>query len=421
MQFQSSSQAIRSDEPLSTRNAEMTNDMHEKSPVRRRWRGLLACAAIAAGMASFGARAQQAQDNEFRIGFAMALTGPIAELTKLVMRGAEVQLERINASGGIGGLPVRFVVCDIQSQEAQALLCTRRLIAQDKVHMLIGANGTATTLAAIPAVQSAGVPMFAFAGGKIVYDPLKKWVFKMVTSNDDQNPVMLEYSKHKNWKRAVLIRDGSSFGKDVSSSLLPLLKDYGVELAAEEIYAPSDTDVTAQVARIRALNPDVVYNLASNLSLGALVSRKLVQMGVQAPIVVQWNLQSPAYAELVPEAVGQTYFIGMKAALRDLPASDPMYKNIMDFRQAFQKKYDGAEPVVPSLMTIDPLQIVQQIGKRVGAKVRDPEVLRTELESVENHVGILGIWSFSPTDHGPHLQDGLTMMQFKDHRWQQAN
>lgn len=399
----------------------MTIETHGKSPNHRRWCGALACAVLAMGMTSFGAQAQPAQDKEFRIGFAMALTGPIAELTKLVMRGAEVQLERINASGGIGGLPVRFVVCDIQSQEAQALLCARRLISQDKVHMLVGANGTATTLAAIPAVQSAGVPMFAFAGGKVVYDPLKKWVFKMVTSNDDQNPVMLEYSKQKNWKRAVLIRDGSSFGKDVSGSLLPLLKNYGVELVAEEIYAPTDTDVTAQVTRIRALNPDVVYNLASNLSLGALVSRKLVQMGVQAPIVVQWNLQSPAYAELVPEAVGQTYFIGLKAALRTLPSSDPMYKNIMDFRSAFEKKYKDAEPAVPSLMTIDPLQIVQEIGKRIGTKVQDPEVLRNEIEAVKNHVGIVGIWSFSPTDHGPHLRDGLTMMQLKGHNWQQAN
>lgn len=396
----------------------MTSETQKKFPARCRWRGLFAGAAIALSMASFGA---QAQDKEFRIGFAMALTGPIAELTKLVMRGAEAELDRINASGGIGGLPVKFVVCDIQSQEAQALLCTRKLITQDKVHMVIGANGTATTLAAIPAVQSAGIPMFAFAGGKIVYDPLKKWVFKMVTSNDDQNPVMLEYSKQKNWKRAVLIRDGSSFGKDASGSLLPLLKQYGIDLVAEEIYAPTDTDVTAQVTRIRGLQPDVVYNLASNLSLGALVSRKLVQMGVQAPIVVQWNLQSPAYAELVPEAVGQTYFIGLKAALRNVPSSDPMYNNIMEFRNAFQKKYKGVEPVVPSLMSVDPLQIVQQIGRRVGAKVQDPEVLRREIESVRNHVGIVGIWSFSPTDHGPHLRDGLTMMQFKDHLWQQAN
>lgn len=400
----------------------MTDYIHKQAAVKCNWRGLLACgAAVAISMASFGVHGQEVRDGEFRVGFAMALTGPIAELTKQVMRGANVQLERINASGGIGGLPVRFVVCDIQSQEAQALLCARKLLSQDKVHMLIGANGTATTLAAIPAAQRAGVPMFAFAGGKVVYDPLKEWVFKMVPSNDDQNPVMLDFSKQKGWKRAVLIRDDSSFGKDVSGSLLPLAKAQGIEIVAEEIYAPTDTDVTAQVSRIRALNPDVVYNLASNLSLGALVSRKLVQLDVKAPIVVQWNLQVAPYAELVPEAVAQTYFIGMKATLQDLPPDDPMRDNIADFRAAFQKAYEGSEPVVASLMTIDPLLMAQKIGQRIGTKVQDPAVLRGELESIQNFAGVLGIWTYTATDHGPHLRDGLAMVQFKDKHWHLAD
>lgn len=380
------------------------------------WRLFVTLVALA-GAGMNAPRAAQAQDNQFRIGVAMALTGPIAELTKQVMKGAELQLERINASGGIGGLPVRFVVCDIQSQEAQSLLCARKLISQDKVHMLIGANGTATTLAAIPAAQSAGIPMFAFAGGKIVYDPFKEWVFKMVPSNDDQNPVMLEFSKKRNWKRAVLIRDSSSFGKDVSASLLPMAGKSGVEIVGEETYAPTDTDVTAQVARIKALKPDVVYNLASNLSLGSLVSRKLVQLGVDAPIVVQWNLQVPHYAKLVPEAVGQTYFIGMKATVENLPASDPMRDNIAEFRDAFAKKYGGEEPVVAALMSIDPLLIVQGIGKKIGRKVQDPAALRAALEAVKGFPGVLGIWTFSATNHGPNLQDGLAMVRYRDGKW----
>lgn len=362
------------------------------------------------------ARAQPA-DDAFRVGLVAALTGPIAELSRYTIDGAKVEVAALNQRGGIGGLPVKLVICDTQSTEQQALLCTRRLISDDKVHALIGANGTPATLAVIPAVEQAGVPLFALAAGKIVYDPLKKWVFKAVPGNEDQNPLVVAFAKRHGWRRIALIRDNGAFGRDVAASVQQIAKAQGVEIVADETYSPGDTDVGAQVTRIRGLHPDAVFNFATVLSSGALVSRKLVQLGVNVPIFVQFNLQLDAYSKLVPEAVKTSYFVGSKATLDKIASNDPLYPNIVAFVSAYKKQLDGAQPNFASTLAVDPLLLLRHAGETLGRRVTDHDALRLALEQTHDVPGVLGVWSFSPSDHGSNLSDGLAIVQYQGGKW----
>src|ERR1700722_7484899 len=157
----------------------------------RRNRNFLATALAAAGfdlLSAHATAATGAPPEEFKIGWVMPLIGPVADTAKAFMDGAEVAIAMINRNGGVGGLQARIIVCDTQNQEQQAVICTKKLINDDEVNLLLGATGTPPTVAILPTVQAAGIPTFAVAGGSVAWEPMKKWVFKTIAANDDQIP-----------------------------------------------------------------------------------------------------------------------------------------------------------------------------------------------------------------------------------------
>ena len=95
----------------------------------------------------------------------MSLTGPNAVIGKITLAGAQAGIEMINSTGGIGGMKAVLVICDVQSVEQQAVICARKLALQDKVSIVLGTGSTPQTLAIIPTLDAAGVPLFSIASG----------------------------------------------------------------------------------------------------------------------------------------------------------------------------------------------------------------------------------------------------------------
>ena len=193
--------------------------------------------ATAAIMLTAAAGAAHAQ-SEFKVGFVLSQVGPLAELAKTYLDGAEVGVAIVNDMGGIGGLKVRMIACDAQGQEPQAVICAKKLINDDKVNMMIGATGTPQTMAIIPTAESAGVPLFGMGAGRVIWEPVKKWVFKSFPSNDDQIPAELNYAKKKGWNRVALLTDNTSFGKDTVEMTHEVIKKNGMELSPKNPTRP---------------------------------------------------------------------------------------------------------------------------------------------------------------------------------------
>jgi branched-chain amino acid transport system substrate-binding protein len=358
--------------------------------------------------------------SEFKVGFVLSQIGSNAELAKTWLDGAEVGVAMVNEAGGIGGQKVRLIACDAQGQEPQAVICTKKLINDDQVNLLIGATGTPQTLAIIPTAQSAGVPLFGMGAGQAIWQPVKKWVFKSFPSNDDQIPAELNYAKKKGWNRIALLTDNASFGKDTASMTHDVIKANDLELVAEEFYAPSDTDVTAQVTRVRAANPDMILNLAGGIPTGILVAKKALQLGMKTPLMQGMNFVVETYPRMMAQAMGQSYFAGSKMMV-DLPPSDPLYPNIM----AFRKKYSevrgvSATPTGNTITIPDILLMVAKVAQGMGTKALDKEELRSAIENVKEFPGLQGIWNLSPTNHGNSFAAGTVVLTNVKGEWKLA-
>jgi branched-chain amino acid transport system substrate-binding protein len=371
----------------------------------------LAAAALALSVCA-GARAE-----DFKVGVVLPMTGPGADIAKNLVLGFNAMVPLVNGKGGIGGMQVKPVVCDSQSQEQQAILCDRRLLTDEKVNMLLGNGSTPQTLAALPVIEQVGVPLFSMAAGTAIYRPLKKWVFKGLNSNEDQIAVEIDYLKKKGWTKVALIRDNGPFGADISTIYKEFTPGTGIEIVADEVYTPTDQDMTAQVTRVRALKPDVIVDMAATAPPGALVAKKIVQLGITAPIIVGTNLQTEGFVTLAGDAADQIIYTGLKVVMSDLPKSDPLYDNITSFVAAFHKTNPGADINGLSPNTGDALIVTQAAARALGPKALDHEALRAALEQVKGVPGLQGIWTYTPKSHEVSLKDGTALLKFAKGKW----
>jgi ABC-type branched-subunit amino acid transport system substrate-binding protein len=175
--------------------------------------------------------------------------------------------------------------------------------------------------------------------------------------------------------------------------------------------------MTAQVTRVRGEKPDAIFDMSSNPPPGAIVAKKIYQLGMKQPIIAGVNLQTQAFAELAGDAASQILYIGYKASVSGASGNDPLAKNLAAFRTEFEKIDPGVEVVGLSVTCADSILLTQVAAKSLGAKALDHEALLHALETLNNVPGIQGYWTFSPTSHESLLKSGIAMLTYDHGKW----
>src|SRR5437764_11619954 len=117
----------------------------------------LAAGAAAAALLAFAPNAASAQGGEpIKIGFSMALTGPLAANGKQALLGAKIWEEDTNKKGGLLGRQVKLVYYDDQSNPSTVPGIYTKLLDVDKVDLVVGPYATAMIAPAMPDVLQTG-------------------------------------------------------------------------------------------------------------------------------------------------------------------------------------------------------------------------------------------------------------------------
>jgi ABC-type branched-subunit amino acid transport system substrate-binding protein len=122
--------------------------------------GLLAM--VAAGMLVTGAAAQSGEP--IKIGFGMALTGPLAANGKQALVGMKIWEAETNAKGGLLGRPVKLIYYDDQTNPSTIPGIYTKLLDVDKVDLILGPYGTNMMAPAMPVVMQKGKTFITLFG-----------------------------------------------------------------------------------------------------------------------------------------------------------------------------------------------------------------------------------------------------------------
>ena len=215
-------------------------------------------------LALAGAPATAQQGEPIKIGFSMALTGPLAANGKQALVGMKIWEEEINQKGGLLGRPVKLIYYDDQSQSAPVPGIYTKLMEVDKVDLVIGPYATVPSAAAMPVVIQKGkvfIILFGLAvNSEFNYDKF----FAMIPSGPDTKPAFTEgffevaAAQNPKPQTVALIAADQEFSRNACDGARDNAKRHGLKVVYDRTYPPNTTDFTPVVRAIQASNADVV-------------------------------------------------------------------------------------------------------------------------------------------------------------------
>ncbi len=354
---------------------------------------LLAASGLALAFVFSGAWGQQ----PIRIGSFLSTTGPAAFLGDPEIKTLKLYVEKLNAQGGVLGRRLELVVYDDGGDAGKANGFAKRLIESDKVDLIIGGTTTGATMAAMPVIERAGIPFISLAGGIVVIEPVRKWVFK--TPGTDRQCIQRIFGdmKGRGIAKVGLLSETSGLGQSSRAEALKLAPGYGISLVADETYAQKDTDMTPQLTRIRAA-AGVQAVLVVGVGQGpAMATRNYDQLGVRLPLYHTHGVAARDFIELTGKSSeGVRLASPALIVADDLSDNDAQKPVLLAYRKAFRDRYHE-ESATFGGYALDALTLVAEAIKRAGGTDRDQ--VRAALESIREHVGTAGVFNLSPTDH----------------------
>lgn len=356
-----------------------------------------------------------AQGNDIKIGAVLSVTGPAAFLGEPELKTLQLYVERINAAGGVLGRKLALVHYDDGSEAAKANGFAKRLLESDKVEVVIGGTTTGATMAMAPLVEKAGVPFISLAGGVVIIEPVKKWVFKTPHTDRMAAEKVFADMKARGLSKVGLLSETSGFGQSGRKETLAVASKYGVEIVADETYGPKDADVTAQLTKIKGI-AGVQALFVFGLGQGpAVVTKNVAQLGIKLPHYQSHGVASDEFLKLAGAAAEGVRLPSPALLISDaLPANDPQKAVVTGYVKAYKDRFKE-EPSTFGGYAYDALVLAVEAIKRAGAT--DGEKVRTALEQIKGYVGVTGQFNFSATDHMGLDLSAFRMLEVKGGDW----
>jgi branched-chain amino acid transport system substrate-binding protein len=237
-------------------------------------------ALIAFGLLVLSAAPAAAQaPKEVVIGVLYPQTGNLAQLgidsviaikmaTDIINNGTagamNLPLGKTPGLPGLGGAKIRLVIVDHQGKPEVAQGEAERLIAQEKVHAIIGAVHSSVTATASQVAERYGLPFFnAESSSPTLTERGFKWFFRSSPHDGHFTQVMFEFMRDFEKKRGIKIKtlgimhEDTLFGADSAKVQEALARQFGYEIVVKMAYRNRTTSLDAEVAKLKAANPDV--------------------------------------------------------------------------------------------------------------------------------------------------------------------
>jgi len=220
------------------------------------------------------------------IGAIFPLSGAVAFYGTESRDGALLALEQVNAAGGLLGKKLTLLSEDDEGDAAKAVNALTKLTTRDKVSFILGSSTSGPTQAMSTLAQSSKVILISPSATNINVTKAGDYIFRACFIDPFQGVVGADfaYGTLGSRRAAILYDAGADYNTGLAESFRNQFKALGAQVVADEAYQSGDVDFNAQVTRIRAANPDVVYlpNYYNDVSLQA---KQLRAQGINCALV----------------------------------------------------------------------------------------------------------------------------------------
>lgn len=354
--------------------------------------GSAASTAAAGGTAPAAAAdggAAAASGNAFTLGLICPLSGSSAVSGQILKNATEMAVNEINAAGGING-EIQIVLAEVDDEGVPATSVTamQKLVEQDKVNAVIGAQASSCTLANMEITKAAKIPQITPASSNVaVTQSGNPYIFQMTATDELHMRNIMKYMAEENGaKTFAILYESSDFGTGGYKIASNVCADYGLEMAANEVYNAGDTDFSVVLGKMQQANPDFFIFWGYHTEV-AMICKQMQQYGISYPVIGQ-GYNSPELTNLGGAAVeGIMIDTAFDAANPD--------EKVQEFDKKYTELYgEGYDQNAPQ--SYDAVYVIKDAVERCiadGKDYKDGEVLNEYIHST-SWDGVTGVTTF---------------------------
>lgn len=358
---------------------------------------LLALSLVACGGSGNGAATPPPADSKepIKIGHEVALTGGSSLWGQSEKNALDMEIEKINAAGGVLGRPLELIAYDNKADQTEGVNVAKRLIG-DGVVSIIGPAQSGVGIAASSITEGAKIPLIGTTttNMKLTLNDdgsVKPYTFRTCFIDPYQGEVAATFALNslKITKAAVLMDVGSDYSQGLSQYFKETFVAGGGEIVAEEAFRSEELDYRAQLGKIKDSGAELLFIPTMQKEAG-LAMKQAKDLGLDVKFLGGDGWASKELIELGGAATEGAFYVNI-ASLED-PA-------IASWVEEYNAKYN-MNPVMPNpVLAVDALKMI--VNAIESTESTDTTVLAEYMSTMKGVPVLTGILNIDPETHNP--------------------
>lgn len=324
-----------------------------------------------------------AQTGTIKIGLVSPMSGPIGFLGEYMRNSAVIEVDRLNAQGGLLGRRIELLVRDDELRADKSVELVREFIERDRVSLIIGPSFTTNALAVKPLVTQAKViHMLPTASGPGVLDNAP-FTFRLQEPDALRLRVLATWAARSNFKKLGMVVINDATGQGMARIMPDETRRAGIEYVGHEFFRADDQDLIPQVLKVKEAGADVLMAGTGNSSHAARIAIAAQKLNWKVQIIGISGLQGVSYPQLAGDTVIGTVFVATYQGWQAGVPFERMPKRYAEHVRALIDRFGtveqaGVKTIKGAPMTGDCVFVWAEAVKR--AKSLDPDAVKAEIE-----------------------------------------
>ncbi len=332
-----------------------------------------------------------------RLGVIADLSGPTNETGSSYAEGFKTAVASVNQRGGVNGRRLELVLEDGKYDVAAEQALFRKLVTLENV--LGGVTyTTGSQIPLFPQYERERFVVMPVSLAEFLVTPLKKWVFSITATYTDQVKVAVDYAVKNTAGRkpriGVVFPD-NPYGHEGRDAARARTKEYGFEVAAEEIMVFNALDATSQVLNLKKANVDYVVMQEIGPTMATFI-RDASRLGLETKVIGTFQTVHESLIKLAGKAA-EHYYLGVHT-FNGWHEEGPGMARLRETTI----KLSGSDQIrTRNFVQGWATALVLVEGIRLAGPTLTPDAFRDAMERIRtlDMGGLTGAISFSPEDH----------------------
>jgi branched-chain amino acid transport system substrate-binding protein len=376
-------------------------------------RSAIFCLGMVAILGMFAvANPAHAQDKLIKIGGLFPMSGPGAYFGAQDKQGIELAIEQFNKTG-VNGYKLEVKFEDSACSPLPATQAAKRLLEQYKPLVVVGEECSDATLAVMPVMEQAKVPLLNAGSSSIkITDPGNPWTFRIMPNEVMQGVDIATHAyKRLNARTAVLLYENTNAGIGNAKVFGDTFKSLGGQILADIGFGRDVNDFTSIATRITGLGKVDVIPTYTLEGQGLRITQALAQAGVTKGGGGQSIQLGTIWLPFGFEQKAGKASLGYVRIVQ----LDPTDKRevVQDFIRTFKAKYNQ-DPTHINAHAFDQILLIADVVRR-GAT--DAQSVRDIMAGTKNFSGVTGSVEFDKTNQNIKMDTIHYMETLPDLSW----